>query len=83
MWAYDDSRAALRDVLRLSRAMTFKAAVADLPLGGGKGVIMVPDGDPMTPERRRAALLDFGDTVGGAARAATSPPRTSAPRAGT
>ena len=63
MWMYADSRAALRDVLRLSRAMTSKAAVADLPLGGGKGVIMVPNGNSMTPARRRAALLDFGDTV--------------------
>jgi leucine dehydrogenase len=63
MWMYKDSRAALRDVLRLSRAMTSKAAVADLPLGGGKGVIMVPNGGPMTRERRHAALLDFGDAV--------------------
>jgi leucine dehydrogenase len=63
MWVYDDSRAALRDGLRLSRAMTYKAAVADLPLGGGKGVIMVPTGGALTSERRRAALLDFGDTV--------------------
>jgi leucine dehydrogenase len=54
MWTYDDARAAVRDVLRLSRAMTFKAAVAGLPLGGGKGVIML---------RREAVLLDFGDTV--------------------
>ena len=63
MWEYEDSRAALRDALRLSRAMTFKAAVADLRLGGGKGVIMVPAGARMSPERRRAALLDFADTV--------------------
>jgi leucine dehydrogenase len=63
MWSYKDSRAALRDVLRLSRAMTSKAAVADLPLGGGKGVIMMPNGGGMTRERRHAALLDFGDTV--------------------
>ena len=43
--------------------MTFKAAVADLPLGGGKGVIMIrPDG-PLTAARRKAALLDFADTV--------------------
>ena len=43
--------------------MTFKAAVADLPLGGGKGVIMAPADAPLTARRRRAALLDFGDLV--------------------
>jgi leucine dehydrogenase len=64
MWAYDDARAAMRDVLRLSRAMTFKAAVAGLPLGGGKGVIMLrPDETVLTRERREAVLQDFGDTV--------------------
>ena len=63
MWAYGDTRLAVRDVLRLSRAMTFKAAVADLPLGGGKGAIMVPQGVRLTPGQRRAALLDFGDLV--------------------
>ena len=57
MWTYDDSRSAVRDVLRLSRAMTFKAAVAGLPLGGGKGVIMLrPDEAVLTPERRQAVL---------------------------
>ncbi len=64
MWHYDDSRRAVRDALRLSRAMTFKSAVAGLPLGGGKGVIMAPS--PASPARRglRAdALRDFGDTV--------------------
>jgi leucine dehydrogenase len=63
MWVYDDSRSALRDVLRLSRAMTFKAAVADLPQGGGKGVIMLDPSVRLTPRRRQAALLDFADTV--------------------
>jgi leucine dehydrogenase len=63
MWSYDDSRAAMRDALRLSRAMTFKAAIADLPLGGGKGVIMLPAGVPLAARVRRAALLDFADTV--------------------
>jgi leucine dehydrogenase len=64
MWGYGDSRAAMRDALRLSRAMTFKSAVAGLPLGGGKGVIMLPAGaPPLAPERRRDALLDFGDSV--------------------
>jgi leucine dehydrogenase len=63
MWAYDDSREALRDVMRLSRAMTYKAAVADLPLGGGKGVIMADAHVRLSSERRHAALLDFADTV--------------------
>ena len=63
MWSYDDSRAAVRDALRLSRAMTLKAAVANLGLGGGKGVIMTPAAGGLPSERRHAALLDFGDTV--------------------
>lgn len=63
MWSYDDAGAAVRDALRLSRAMTLKAAVADLPLGGGKGVIMAPAQGVLSAGRRRAALLDFADTV--------------------
>jgi leucine dehydrogenase len=63
MWAYDESREAFRDALRLSRAMTYKAAVADLPLGGGKGVIMLPPHGTIRSERRHEALLDFADTV--------------------
>jgi leucine dehydrogenase len=63
MWGYADARQALRDALRLSRAMTYKSAVADLPLGGGKGVIMSAPGEVLSSERRTAALLDFGDTV--------------------
>lgn len=61
MWVYADSRSALRDALRLSRAMTYKAAVADLPLGGGKGVIMASP--QMSRARRREVLLDFADAV--------------------
>jgi leucine dehydrogenase len=64
MWTYGDSRAAVRDALRLSRAMTFKSAVAGLPLGGGKGVIMLAAGHaPPAGDARRDVLLDFGDTV--------------------
>jgi leucine dehydrogenase len=63
MWSYDDPRDALRDVLRLSRAMTYKMAVADLSLGGGKGVIMLPAHASVSSERRHSALLDFADTV--------------------
>lgn len=43
MWAYTDEQSAVTDVLRLSRGMTYKAAVAGLGLGGGKSVIV---GDP-------------------------------------
>jgi leucine dehydrogenase len=63
MWSYADSRAAVRDALRLSRAMTLKAAVANLELGGGKGVIMLPADGRLSSERRHASLLDFADTV--------------------
>ncbi|MFT5317681.1 MAG: leucine dehydrogenase [Chlamydiales bacterium] len=40
MWNYGSEEEALMDVLRLSRAMTYKAAVAGLNLGGGKAVIL-------------------------------------------
>src|SRR3954454_22434416 len=64
MWTYEDERAAVRDALRLSRAMTFKSAVAGLPLGGGKGVIMLPAGaSAPAGDARRDVLLDFGETV--------------------
>ncbi|HMJ03723.1 MAG TPA: Glu/Leu/Phe/Val dehydrogenase dimerization domain-containing protein [Conexibacter sp.] len=63
LWTYANVHHAARDVLRLSRAMTYKAACADLPLGGGKGVIALPPGMRLTGVPRRDALLDFGDTV--------------------
>jgi len=63
MWAYDNVRSATLDVLRLSRAMTYKAACAGLALGGGKGVIALPAGTRLSGARRRDALLDFGDAV--------------------
>ncbi len=48
LWNYESDEEALIDVLRLARAMTYKAAVAGLNLGGGKSVII---GDPKTPRR--------------------------------
>jgi leucine dehydrogenase len=65
MWTYDDNRAAVRDALRLAEGMTYKSAVAGLPLGGGKGVIVLPPGRPLPAARRRDALLDFAETVDG------------------
>lgn len=40
LWQYPDQQAALTDVLRLARGMTYKAAGADLSLGGGKAVLI-------------------------------------------
>ncbi len=63
--AYDEPDEALTDVLRLARAMTSKAAVAGLDLGGGKAVIL---GDPATL-RTDELILAYGrfvDSLGGA-----------------
>lgn len=63
VWNYADPTLAVRDALRLARAMTYKAACADQPLGGGKGVIALPPGMRLSGRARRDALLDFGETV--------------------
>ena len=44
-WSYESDQEALTDALRLSEAMSYKNAVADLPLGGGKAVLIRPKGD--------------------------------------
>ena len=41
-WAYADDGEALADVVRLARGMTAKNALADLPFGGGKSVVIAP-----------------------------------------
>mgnify|MGYP000047141082 CR=1 FL=1 len=43
-WTYDSSADALQDALRLSQGMSYKNVMADLPIGGGKSVIMKPEG---------------------------------------
>lgn len=60
---YDTPDDALTDVKQLARAMTAKAAVAGLRLGGAKGVIAYPPGAPPDPELRRLALRDFAELV--------------------
>lgn len=64
MWPYVSDEAALRDVLRLSRGMSYKSALARLPLGGGKAVII---GNPHTgkSEALFQAMGDFVDSLGG------------------
>jgi len=65
MWRYDGIEVAVADALRLSRAMTAKAAAAGLDQGGGKGVIALPAsaGGPPQGDERTAVLLDFAETV--------------------
>ncbi len=63
-YPYADESAALTDVLRLSKAMAYKAAAAGLDLGGGKAVII---GDPAR-DRSEALLRAYGrlvDSLGG------------------
>lgn len=50
IWPHESFDAALTDALRLSRGMTDKAAVAGLPLGGGKAVIMADPRRDKTPD---------------------------------
>lgn len=64
MWPYNNEQEAIRDVLRLSRGMTYKAAISGLNLGGGKAVII---GDPRK-EKSEALFRTFGryvDSLGG------------------
>ncbi len=66
MWPYETELEALNDVLRLSRGMTYKAAVSGLNLGGGKSVII---GEPITDQLQAEAFFrSFGrfvDSLGG------------------
>jgi leucine dehydrogenase len=63
MWRYGALGDAIADGLRLSEAMTYKAAAAGLDLGGGKAVICVPPEHGLPPEERRELMLDVGDIV--------------------
>ena len=64
IWPHPTEDAALMDVLRLSRAMTYKNALAGLSLGGGKGLIIA---DSRT-DKTQALMESYGrfvDTLGG------------------
>jgi len=64
MWPYESEDAALTDVLRLSRGMTYKAALAGLELGGGKSVIIADPARDKSPALFRA-MGRFVDRFGG------------------
>lgn len=61
MWPYATEAEALRDVLRLSRGMSYKNAMAGLPFGGGKSVII---GDSRR-DKNAALLRAFGRSIQG------------------
>ena len=61
MWNYKNETEALVDVLRLSKGMTYKAAIAGLNLGGGKAVIL---GDSKT-QKTENLFRSFGRFVEG------------------
>lgn len=65
MWRYPHENDAIADALRLSRGMTYKSALADLPFGGGKAVVL---GDP-SRDKTDALWEAFGcaiESLGGA-----------------
>lgn len=64
MWNYASEQEALTDVLRLSRGMTYKAAISGLNLGGGKAVI-IGDAKTMKTEPFMRRFGRFVDSLGG------------------
>ena len=59
LWHYVEDSEALTDALRLSRGMSYKNAMAGLPLGGGKAVVLADSNRTKTPEM----LAAFGQAV--------------------
>jgi len=60
-WHYAKDDDALTDALRLSRGMSYKNAMAGLPLGGGKSVLLAPEDRAKSPDMLHA----FGKAVEG------------------
>jgi leucine dehydrogenase len=63
-WKYENDEVALNDLLRLARGMTYKNALAGLPLGGGKSIVLRPEGE-FDREMIFRAHARFVDTFGG------------------
>jgi leucine dehydrogenase len=57
-WHYASEEEGVRDALRLSRGMSYKAALAGLPCGGAKGVIFAPHEVREEAEAERATLIE-------------------------
>jgi leucine dehydrogenase len=63
LWRYGALGDGIADALRLSEAMTYKAAAAGLELGGGKAVLCPPPDRELDPDTRRALMLDLGALI--------------------
>jgi leucine dehydrogenase len=63
---YESEADAVYDILRLSKGMTYKAAVSGLPMGGAKSVIMLPNKEHPRTEAEARAMGKFVNTFGGA-----------------
>ncbi len=63
-WSYDDTAEAITDVLRLSKAMSYKHAIAGTARGGGKAVILADAAAEKTPELMRT-FGRFVDSLSG------------------
>ena len=63
-WKYENDEAAIKDLLRLARGMTYKNALAGIPFGGGKSIVLRPDGD-IDREKIFRAHGRFVNTFGG------------------
>ena len=59
LWSYADPKDAVTDALRLSKAMSYKNAMAGLSLGGGKAVILRPE----TDFDRKALFEAYGRSI--------------------
>ncbi|MBC24671.1 MAG: hypothetical protein CMJ32_12260 [Phycisphaerae bacterium] len=64
-WYYDNELEALHDVMRLSEGMTYKAAAADLAMGGAKSVVMLPKHGHEHTEDEARSMGQFVDTFNG------------------
>ena len=63
-WHYESDDAAVKDLMRLARGMTYKNALAGIPFGGGKSIVL-RDGKPFDREQLFRAHGRFIETFGG------------------
>ncbi|GJM06455.1 MAG: amino acid dehydrogenase [marine bacterium B5-7] len=61
---YPNLRTAVYDAMRLAKGMSYKTAISGLPLGGAKGVIILPD-EPVDRTKLFEAYGRFVDSIGG------------------